>query len=406
MEEGNRKAGVTVPQSAMVALGTAALATLKQAADDPDGYAADWKQRTGGKVVGAFPMNFPAEIVHAAGALPVLIQENREPDSHGRTLLAEFYCGYTRNIADQAVKGRLSGYDGFFLADHCIQLLGALDVVRDEMPATPMYFGQWPTSLGDGWTLAAAHTMVSAFVAEMGEFTGRPVTADALAASIAVFNENRGLLRGLFEARRAGDARFTPAELQVLVKSAMVMDKAEHTALLRQVIAGTPGRPRDDRIRLHLSGHFCHAPKPELLEAIEDCGAIVVDDDLYHGARYLSTDVRTDLDPVEAISDWYLRRDVNLPCPTRVKHGADWEDKLLAAVAASGAQGVIVLMAKFCEPHMLYYPQLRQRLTEQGIPHLLIETEHEGVPVESVRTRVETMLERIRRTQPVSGVIA
>lgn len=388
----------------------AAQATLTAAADDPDGYVAAWKRRTGRKAVGAFPMNFPAEIAYAAGALPVLIQENREPDSHGRTLLAEFYCGYTRNVADQAAKGRLDIYDGFFLADHCVQLLGAVDVVRAEVPGAPVYFGQWPTSLGDGWTLDVARKMVGAMVKEMGTFTGRPVTTATLAASIALFNENRRLLRGLFEARRAGDARFSPTDLQVLVKSSMVMDKAEHTGLLRQVITAAGAIPRDDRIRLHLSGHFCHAPKPELLQAIEDCGAIVVDDDLYHGARYISTDVREDLEPTEAISDWYLRRDVNLPCPTRVKHGANWEDRLVSAVAASGAQAVIVLMAKFCEPHMLYYPELRKRLTERGIPHLLIETEHEGVPVETIRTRVEALLERIHRTQlahsPIQEVIA
>ncbi len=381
----------------------AGLATLREAADDPDRYVVAWKRRTGGKVVGAFPMNFPAEIAHAAGALPVLIQENREPDSHGRNLLAEFYCGYTRNVADQAAKGRLSIYDGLFLADHCIQLLGAVDVVRAEAPATPVYFGQWPTSLSDGWTLDVARTMIGSLIQEMGAFTGRPVTAAALVASTALFNENRRMLRGLFEARRKGDARFSPTDLQVLVKSSMVMDKAEHTALLRQVIAQAEATPRDDRIRLHLSGHFCHAPKPELLQAIENCGAIVVDDDLYHGARYISTDVREDLEPAEAISDWYLRRDVNLPCPTRVKHGADWEDRLLSAIAASGAQGVIVLMVKFCEPHMLYYPELRKRLTEHGVPHLLIETEHEGVPVETVRTRVEALLERIRRTELVNS---
>lgn len=385
----------------------AALAPLETVAADPDGYVAAWKQRTGRAAIGAFGMNFPAEIAHAAGALPVLVQESREPDSYGRNLLAEFYCGYTRNIADQAARGRLGLYDGLFSADHCIQLLGALDVVRDEAPDLPMYFGQWPTSLGDGWTLDAARTTVGAFIEEIGAFTGTPVTAGRLAASIALFNENRRLLRGLYEARRQGSAVLRAADLQVLVKSSMVMDKAEHTAALRLVIAAAGAAPRDDRIRLHLSGHFCHAVKPELLAAIEDCGALVVDDDLFTGARYLSTDVREDLDPAEAIGDWYLRRDVNLPCPTRVKHGADWEDRLLAAVAASGAQGVIVLMAKFCEPHMLYYPQLRKRLTEQGVPHLLIETGHEGVPVETMRTRVEALLERIRRTrlapQGVSG---
>jgi benzoyl-CoA reductase subunit C len=376
------------------------LATLSEVADEPEEYVARWKRRTGGTVIGAFPMNFPAEIAHAAGALPVLIQEGREPDVHGRNLLAEFYCGYTRNVADSAASGRLDVYDGFFLADHCTQLLGAVDVVRDEVDR-PVFFGQLPTSLSDGWTLGEARRFMRSFVDEMGAVTGRPVTDDALARSIALFNENRRLLRGLFAARRAGNAALTAGEVQALVKSSMVMDRQEHTALLRRVVEGLADRPRDDRVRLHLSGHLCHAPKPELLAAIEECGAVVVDDDLFTGARYISTDVPEDVEPVEALTRWYLQRDAAAPCPTRVKHRADWEDTLVDAVRTAGAQGVIVLMVRFCEPHMLYYPELRKRLDERGIPHLLIETEHEGLPVETVRTRVEAFLERIRRNVPV-----
>lgn len=380
-----------------------ALAPLAEVAEDPDAYVVRWKQRTGGKAVGVFPMNFPAEIAHAAGALPVLIQESREPDSIGRNLLAEFYCGYTRNIADSAAKGKLDIYDGFFNADHCIQLLGAVDVIRSESPEKPMFYGHLPTSLTDEETPAEARKMMQAFIDEVAEFAGKPITPEALATSISVFNENRRLLRGLFAARRAGDACFTSEQMQILVKSSMVMDKAEHTAALRNVIAAAAVAPRDGRIRLHLSGHFCHAPKPELLSAIEECGAIVVDDDLYTGTRYISTDVAEDRDPVTAISAWYLQRDAAVPCPTRVQHEADWEDHLLRAVEESSAQGVIVLMAKFCEPHMLYYPELRKTLDAHGIPHLLMETEHEGVPLEAVRTRVEALLERIRRAELVSS---
>jgi benzoyl-CoA reductase/2-hydroxyglutaryl-CoA dehydratase subunit BcrC/BadD/HgdB len=243
--------------------------------------------------------------------------------------------------------------------------------------------------------------MMREFVEEMGRFGGTPVTDAALVASIELFNENRRLLRGLFASRRAGNAALTAGQLQVLVKSSMVMDKGEHTALLRQIVEGLATTPRDDRVRLHLSGHLCHAPKPELLAAIEDCGVVVVDDDLFTGSRYISTDVITDgaIDPVEALTRWYLQRDAAVPCPTRVKHETDWEDHLVHAVEASGAEGVIVLMVRFCEPHMLYYPELRKRLNERGIPHLLIETEHEGLPVETVQTRVEAMLERIHRSR-------
>jgi benzoyl-CoA reductase subunit C len=94
---------------------------------------------------------------------------------------------------------------------------------------------------------------------------------------------------------------------------------------------------------------------------------------------------------------------VAIPCPTRVQHDVDWDGYLLGKLTESDSEGLIVLMAKFCEPHMLYYPELKKALDERGVPHLIIETEHEGIPVESIRTRVESMLERIRRNQLVGA---
>jgi benzoyl-CoA reductase subunit C len=378
---------------------TQAMATLGAAAEFPNTYVAQWKQRTGGKAIGLFPMNFPAELAHAAGVLPVIIQEDREPITAGRNLLGEFNCGYTRNLADQAALGRLDVYDGFFQADHCIQLLGAVDVVREDEPDKPVYFGQLMSSMSDEWTFPQVLEKMNDFRVELEKFTGRAISDDDIANSIEIFDENRRLMRSIFDQRRHGDAALAPDQIQVLVKSSMIMDKQEHTELLREVVAEHGPVPRDDRIRVHLSGHFCHAPNPELLKVIEDSGAIVVDDDLFHGTRYVSTDVGSTDDPMAALASVYLRRNSAVPCPTRVQHDVDWDRFLVDSVIASGAQGVIVLMAKFCEPHMLFYPELRKALEGRSIPLLLIETEHEGLPLESIRTRVEALVERIRRKQ-------
>ena len=67
-------------------------------------------------------------------------------------------------------------YAGFFLADHCVQLLGAVDVVRAEAPDAPVFFGQLPTSLGDSWSLGEARRMRRSFVEEMGRFADAPAT--------------------------------------------------------------------------------------------------------------------------------------------------------------------------------------------------------------------------------------
>jgi benzoyl-CoA reductase subunit C len=377
---------------------SAALARLTETARNPRGYVEQWRAAHPGRpVLAILPMNFPREIAHAAGALPVIVQDDQQPITEGRALLAEFYCGYTRNLADQAATGRFGLYDGVFMADHCIQLIGAADVVRQLKPETTVFLGMLNSSMNDSWAQRKVAETMAVIRGEIEAFTGTPAGDEALRASIAAYNRDRRLIRRLLDARAAGAAAHSPVELQDIITSSMVMDPLEHHALLTQALSAPRGGERDERARVHLSGHLCHAPRRELLEVIEDSGALIVDDDLYHGRRYVSTDVDEAGDPLEALCAWYARRNVNIPCPTRVQQDADWDGYLMAAIERSGAEAVIHLMPKFCEPHMLYYPELRRRLEQARIPQLLLETEHEGMPLESFRTRIEALAERVRR---------
>lgn len=381
---------------------SAALATLSATARNPRGYVEQWRaDHPGRPVLGILPMNFPREIAHATGALPVIVQDDQRPITEGRALLAEFYCGYTRNLADQAATGRLDVYDGVFMADHCIQLIGAADVIRQLQPETTVFLGMLNTSMNDRWAQQRVAETMTGIRRELEAFTGVAVEDEALRASIVSYNRGRQLIRRLLDARADGVAAYSPVELQDIIIASMVMDPIEHHALLEQALSAPRARDRDERVRVHVSGHLCHAPRRELLEVIEDSGALIVDDDLYHGRRYVSTDVDEIKEPLEALGDWYVQRNVNIPCPTRVQQDADWDGYLMAALERSGAEAVIHLMPKFCEPHMLYYPELRKRLDEAQVPQLLLETEHEGMPLESFRTRIEALVERARRQRLV-----
>jgi benzoyl-CoA reductase/2-hydroxyglutaryl-CoA dehydratase subunit BcrC/BadD/HgdB len=46
---------------------------------------------------------------------------------------------------------------------------------------------------------------------------------------------------------------------------------------------------------------------------------------------------------------------------------------------------------------MYYYPQIKEAFEARGVPHLMIETEHEMSSLEAVRTRIETFLEIVAR---------
>jgi benzoyl-CoA reductase subunit C len=376
-----------------------ALETLAAASKRPNAHAREWKARTGRKVVGSFPMHFPAEVIHAAGAMPIVLQESDDPITVGGAGMYPFFCGYTRSVVDQASKGDFDYVDAIMFGDHCVQILSAADIVRNRLPETQVGFYQLIPSLRDKWSLENSMQALNRLIEGIEETLGVTVTEDDLRASIKVFNENRQLMRKLYEMRRSGQIRLRASHLQYIVKSSMVMDKADHNALLRQIMdtAGTGADAAREGLPVYVSGHLCQAPKPEVLDMIENCGAMIVDDDLYHGWRYISMDMDETGDPVKAIANWYLNRNFGAPCPTRLDPTIDWDGWLLKAVETCKAKGMIVLMAKFCEPHYFYYPRIRKAFETADVPHLLIETEHEMLGLENMRTKVETFVEVARR---------
>lgn len=374
------------------------LATFAQAAAKPLEYARQWKADTGRPVIGIFPMHFPGELAHAAGALPMIVQEDDEPISVGQSQVFSFYCGYNRSLIDQALRGEFEVFDAILFGDHCVQLLGTADVIRAHLPKKPILFNQLCSILDADWAMEETRGTFRQLWTELETLVGAKIGEAAVQASIRLFNHNRSLIRRLYDMRRAGQIVISGRQMQLIVKSSMVMDKAQHTALLEQLLAklqqaGPPKRP----VRIFLSGHMCHAPKPALLDLFEQAGCTVVDDDLYHGWRFVFADIDETGSPVEALSNWYLSRSQKVPCPTRAVKGVDWEQYLLKAVEESRAQGLIVLLVKFCEPHMFFYPEIKEAFEKQGIPHLLIETEHEGMPIESIKVRLDAFVEIVKR---------
>ena len=149
----------------------------------------------------------------------------------------------------------------------------------------------------------------------------------------------------------------------------------------------------EGKIRIWLSGALCGAPKLDILQIFEQAGAVVVGDDLFHGYRYISTDIEESGDPLTAIATFYVKQNQKVPCPTRIDQDTDWGQYLIDSVKKVNADQIGILMAKYCEPHMFFYPDIAEVLNEAGIDHLLIEMEHEVVSLEALRTRIEAFVE-------------
>jgi benzoyl-CoA reductase/2-hydroxyglutaryl-CoA dehydratase subunit BcrC/BadD/HgdB len=175
----------------------------------------------------------------------------------------------------------------------------------------------------------------------------------------------------------------------------MVMPKEEHSALLTKILSRleVASGSTNAKVPLFLSGHLCHRVQPEILDVIEEAGAVVVGDDLYAGYRYYAVEIPPTADPLKALALRYFRPGV--PCPTRGGEEEDWADHIIAAAQESGAQGIVSLLPRYCEPHMFYYPHVKERLLETDIPFTFVETEHEASSLEGIRTRIQALVEAV-----------
>jgi benzoyl-CoA reductase subunit C len=227
----------------------------------------------------------------------------------------------------------------------------------------------------------------------LAELTGKLPSRNDLERSIALYNRARASVRALYEIRKRSPERLATSECYVLVRAGTLMPVEEHVALLDQALAALAQRtpkPRD-RIRVVLEGSFCEQPPLELIERLEEAGCYLVDDDFLLGWRWFSQDVPTDGDPVGALARAYLHGSVY----SGVKHDLR-EPKakhLLDKVRELGADAVVILTAKFCEPALFDYALYRKALDQAGIPHLFLEFEEKMWVFDRMRTEVETFVE-------------
>ena len=359
---------------------------------------AEAKQATGKKVIGCHPMHVPEEMIHAAGALPVvMLGGGGSINLANRHLQTSFLCLPIRYNLNARLGGRLGFLDGMIFPDICEETRCLADIWRANCPADFHYSLLLPVNLSVPQAKGFLISELTNLKSSLEGFTGQAISDEDLRHSISIYNRNRRLLARLYDIRRINPGLFRARDMVTAVASSMLMPKEAHNELLATLLKQIEGArdPAEGETRLVLSGGLCEMPELDVLDLVEELGARVVDDDLYVGSRYFTTLVEERSDPIEALTDRFIE---DVPCPTKFNRSRDPGSYLVDRTKRSNAGGVVIFMAKFCEPHGFDYPHLKNKLSEAGIPHLLLTTDHSGASGQ-IRTRLQAFVELISRGQ-------
>ncbi len=366
------------------------LASFSEVASNP--VAEAQKQAEAGKrIIGVGPYYVPEEIIHAAGAVPFGVWGMVGQSVEAKKYFPPFYCSIAQMSLEMGISGKLDMLSGMVITGICDTLRAASQNWKAALGnKIPMIY---VSPAQNRFIPAGRQFMVesySEFKRDVEECCGTIVTDDELRESIKLYNEWRAAMREFVKLAGSHPAEVGVADRVAVINAGYYMDKAEHLSKVRELNAALAAMPEstDGYKRIVLSGVY--EDIPAITEILADNKFAIVADDMAKESRAFAREVSEEGDPIEALADAWcaLKEDPELYDPKKAH-----VDKVVNLAKESGAQGVAILLAKFCDPEEFEAPLVTKALKEAGIPTITVEIDQSTETYEQARTQFETFAE-------------
>lgn len=367
----------------------AILSQLKDIAANPKKAMDDYKAETGKGAVGIMPIYAPEEMVHATGYLPMGIWGAQgKTISKARTYLPPFACSIMQQVMELQCEGAYDDLAAVLFSVPCDTLKCLSQKWKGT--STVIVFTH-PQNRG----LEAANTFLvkeyELVKAQLEHYLGVTITNAALERSIAIYNENRQVMREFVKVAAEYPQVIDAVSRHAVFKARQFMLKEKHTELVKELIAEVKAMPVQPWTGKKVIVAGILLEPNELLDIFNEFGLAIVDDDLAQESRQIRVDV---LDGEEGplyrmAKAWQQMYGCSVATDTKKGRGK----MLMNKMAQTGADAVIIAQMKFCDPEEWDYPVMYREFEERGVKNLMIEVDQEVTSFEQVKTRLQSFVE-------------
>ena len=362
--------------------------------------------KAGGKKIIGYPcMYVPLEIITALDLIPYRTYgDMTEPVTEADRALPAAFCPIMRSCLDCALKSKDDFIDGIVAIHSCDPQEKTARVWESYKSYPYFHFIDMPGTVRPE-ALEYFKGQLNDFKKTMETFAGKELSLDRLKAAIESHNQQRAMVRELYELTKPVPPLISGTEILQLVKALMSLPVAEGNEMLAQVIDEVKERvtgPEKRSVRLLVwSSTLDDAGIMQILET----GAHVVIDDSCGGIRAYRADVELTDDPLDGLARYYL---TEITCARtfreavlgeiRKEYVADLESRfgyLKSFAEEWNVNGAIFLLVRYCDPFAFEMPALKDYFDRLGIPNTYIEYDYTQGALAPLRTRVEAFLETI-----------
>ncbi len=360
----------------------------------------------GKKVVGYLCIYPVLEMLTALDIVPYRVfGEMREPVTEADAYMPAGNCPFLRSVLDIGLKGKYDLLDGM-VTSHICDVGSCMSGIWNYAVKPPfMHHIDTPHTVHEA-AVAQEKGLLEDYRRALEGFAGEKMTDDKLRAAVGLHNQQRTLVRELYELKKQSPPLLSGAETIQVIKAIQSLPVDEANRLLREVIDEVAARkdgPTAKPARLLVWGSIID--DTAMMDMIESLDANVVMDDTCVGIRPFADDVELTDDPLDGLAYHYL---ADIKCP-RTFRANDFNDlkkdyaKDLEArfgymkeyLSDWQTDGVILQSVRYCDTHGYDVPALKDYLDGIGVPSIYIEHDYTEGALAPLKTRVQGFLEII-----------
>jgi benzoyl-CoA reductase/2-hydroxyglutaryl-CoA dehydratase subunit BcrC/BadD/HgdB len=360
-------------------------------AKEPWASIREWKKQSGKKVVGSTLADVPEEIVYAFDMLPITLLGTHRPLKKAPSLLPDNACSLARSNLELVLSYEGDLFDGFVLPQVCDTTQHMCDIWRINFPDTYVESILLPRQIDRESARYWVKEETERLIASLSEWSGKTMTDGDLRESIKLHNENKKLLKELYDIKRKAPATLSNKEFFALIKLSMQVDKKELNQTLKKIKENLKIKEGNGYTDVILTGITCDPL--EIYDLFDEIKLNVVADTLVTGKRYLDGTVDENLNPVEGITARHFNRGFYSPIHDDVFKNFE---QLKALYKQYNAKAIIYVHIEFCESEEYDLPDLKKMIKQEGIPIHTLETEYQTLSLSHVRTRLQAFFESLK----------
>lgn len=347
----------------------------------------------GRKVVACVPVYTPEEIVHSMGLVPMGTWGADIEIKEAKRYFPAFICSIMQSILELGITGKYKGVSALIVPSLCdsLKCLGQnWNYAVKEIPFIPMTYPQnRKTEVGRAFVKAGYERVI----ADLEAATGQKFSEEKLAESISIYNEHNAVMRELSDIL-ADFPSVTPMQRSDIFKSAWFMLKEEHTAMVKKLLIELMAVPKAENKKIKVITSGILADSQDLLRIFEKYGLQIAADDVAHESRQYRTDAPGTGNPLEALAEKFADMD---RCSVLYDADKKRADYIVDLAGKHGAQGVIVLMTKFCDPEEFDFVMIKKACEKARIQLMQVEVDRQMRSYEQADTMIQTFTEMIQQ---------